>query len=148
MMRSPWWVVRGGKASGARTGKEVKPCARGAILAPMLLAEKLIARAAGRTDVAPGEIVTCAVDLAMMHDSGGPRRVAPMLERLGARVWDPRKVVVITDHYVPAADEDSRAILDTARRWVRDAGVSRFHDEEGICHVVLPEKGHLRPGMF
>jgi len=47
------------------------------------LAEKLVARAAGRTDVTPGEIVTCKVDLAMMHDSGGPRRVEPMLERLG-----------------------------------------------------------------
>jgi len=114
----------------------------------MHLAEKLVARAAGREAVTPGEIVTCAVDLAMMHDSGGPRRVKPLLEKLGARVWDPDKVVVITDHYLPAADEESRAILDTARRWVREAGVSRFHDEQGICHVVLPERGHLRPGLF
>ena len=44
------------------------------------LAQKIVARAAGKAAVAPGEIVTCKVDLAMMHDSGGPRRVKPMLE--------------------------------------------------------------------
>ncbi|PHR06364.1 MAG: 3-isopropylmalate dehydratase, partial [Sulfitobacter sp.] len=43
------------------------------------LAEKIIARAAGREHVRPGEIVTCKVDLAMMHDSGGPRRIKPVL---------------------------------------------------------------------
>jgi 3-isopropylmalate/(R)-2-methylmalate dehydratase large subunit len=112
------------------------------------LAQKLVARAAGRPTVTPGEIVTCKVDLAMMHDSGGPRRVKPMLERLGAKVWDPEKVVVITDHYLPEVDDESRKILATARDWVKDAGVKRFYDGIGICHVVLPEQGHLRPGMF
>jgi 3-isopropylmalate/(R)-2-methylmalate dehydratase large subunit len=112
------------------------------------LAQKLLARAAGRADVAPGEIVTCRVDLAMMHDSSGPRRVKPMLEKLGAKVWDPDKVVLVTDHYVPAHDDDSRRIVQIARDWARDEGVARFHDMEGICHVVVPQKGYLRPGMF
>jgi 3-isopropylmalate/(R)-2-methylmalate dehydratase large subunit len=112
------------------------------------LAQKLVARAAGRSSVTPGEIVTCKVDLAMMHDSGGPRRVKPMLERLGAKVWDPSKVVVITDHYVPTYDDESRKIIRIARDWVREAGIDNFYDEQGICHVVLPERGHLRPGMF
>ncbi|QHI97568.1 homoaconitate hydratase family protein [Xylophilus rhododendri] len=112
------------------------------------LAQKLVARAAGRETVTPGEILTCRVDLAMMHDSGGPRRVKPMLEKLGARVWDPDKVVVVTDHYVPAYDADSRAIVQIARDWVKEAGIRRFHDGEGICHVVVPQKGYLRPGMF
>jgi 3-isopropylmalate/(R)-2-methylmalate dehydratase large subunit len=112
------------------------------------LAQKLVARAAGRSAVTPGEIVTCKVDLAMMHDSGGPRRVKPMLERLGAKVWDPSKVVVITDHYLPPHDEESRNIIRIARDWVREAGIDNFYDAQGICHVVLPERGHLRPGMF
>jgi 3-isopropylmalate/(R)-2-methylmalate dehydratase large subunit len=115
---------------------------------PRTLAQKIIARAAARGRVTPGEIVICRVDLAMMHDSGGPRRVKPMLEKLGARVWDPSKVVVVTDHYLPAADTESRRIIAIARDWVKEAGVERFHDGEGICHVVLPERGHLRPGMF
>jgi len=112
------------------------------------LAQKLVAKAAGRSTVTPGEIVTCKVDLAMMHDSGGPRRVKPMLERLGAKLWDPSKVVVITDHYVPEFDEQSRKILKIARDWVKEAGVANFYDNQGICHVVLPERGHLKPGMF
>ena len=115
---------------------------------PQSLAQKLIARAAGREVVTPGEIVTCKVDLAMMHDSGGPRRVKPMLNRLGATLWDPDKIVVITDHYLPASDAESREIIRLTQEWVREQGIRQFHHEMGICHVVLPEEGHLRPGMF
>ena len=115
---------------------------------PQTLAQKIIARAAGKAEVGIGEIEIGSVDLAMIHDSGGPRRVAPILERLGVEVWDPEKMVVVTDHYVPVFDAESRAILDLARDWVKKQGVARFHDEEGICHVVLPENGYLKPGMF
>ncbi len=115
---------------------------------PQTLAEKIIARAAGRDAVAPGEIVTCRVDLAMMHDSGGPRRVAPILAQLKANVWDPERVIVISDHYVPAVDAESAAILDLTRKWVGSNGVRKFHDMEGICHVVIQENAYLKPGMF
>ncbi len=74
------------------------------------LAEKIIARAAGRDMVASGEVVTCCVDLAMIHDSGGPRRAKPILDRLGVKVWDPAKIVVVTDHFVPAYDAETAAI--------------------------------------
>ena len=112
------------------------------------LAEKIICRAAGRAAVVPGEIVTCRVDLAMVHDSSGPRRLAPMLERLGVGVWDPDRLVVITDHFVPAFDDASRAIQKLTRDWVAAAGVRNFYDMQGVCHIVLPERGHLRPGLF
>ncbi len=111
------------------------------------LAEKIIARAAGRQFVSPGEIVTCRVDLAMIHDSGGPRRVAPILRRLGTGLWDRDKVVLISDHYVPGGDEASDGILQLTREWAKAQGVI-FHDAQGICHVVLPERGHLAPGML
>ncbi len=114
----------------------------------MTLTEKIIARAAGEARVRPGDIVTCRVDLAMMHDSGGPRRIKPMLERLGAEVWDLSKVVIITDHFVHERDPDSVAIQETTREWVAAKGLGNFHDAEGICHIVLPERGYLRPGMF
>ena len=114
----------------------------------MTLAEKIIARAAGRTKVSPGEIVTCAVDLAMIHDSGGPRRVKPILDRLGVGVWDPDKVVLITDHYLPATDEESRNIQRVTRTFAAAQRIANFYDAQGICHVVLPERGHLKPGMF
>jgi len=114
----------------------------------MTLAQKIVARAAGRARVRAGEIVTCAVDLAMFHDSSGPRRVAPRLKELGAKVWDPSKVVVVSDHYVPAVDPESAAILKLTRDWVRESDIAHFYDMQGICHVMLADGGHLRPGMF
>lgn len=114
----------------------------------MTLAEKILARASGRASVQPGDIITAKVDLAMMHDSGGPRRIAPLLERLHAKPWDPSRIVLITDHYVPAFDPESAAILDITRKWAREHAVENFYDMQGICHVVLPERGHLRPGLF
>lgn len=115
---------------------------------PQTLAQKLIARAAGRDHVAEGEIVTCAVDLAMVHDSSGPRRHAPRLEKLGADIWDPSKIVIATDHFVPAVDAESARILDFSRKWAKERGIENYYDMQGICHVVLPERGHLKPGMF
>jgi 3-isopropylmalate/(R)-2-methylmalate dehydratase large subunit len=112
------------------------------------LALKILARASGAPGLRVGEIATCKVDLAMMHDSGGPRRVKPMLEKLGVGVWDPAKIVLVTDHYVPAVDAESAAILDLTRKWASANGIVRFHDMQGICHVILPENGYLRPGMF
>ena len=115
---------------------------------PQTLAQKLIARAAGRSHVAVGEVVTCDVDLAMFHDSSGPRRLKPMLDELGAEIWDKNKVVLVLDHYVPAQDADAQKIIqitrDTAKQWQ----LPHVIDSEGICHVVLPERGHLKPGMF
>ena len=111
------------------------------------LAETIIARAAGRERVSPGEVVTARVDLAMIHDSGGPRRVKPILERLGVGVWDAAKVVLVTDHYTPAYDAATREIQALTRDWAAAQGVA-FYDEQGICHVVTPERGHLAPGMF
>jgi 3-isopropylmalate/(R)-2-methylmalate dehydratase large subunit len=115
---------------------------------PQTLAQKLVARAAGRAHVTPGEIVTCRVDLAMFHDSSGPRRLAPMLAELGAPIWDRRRVVLVIDHYLPAHDDESRRIVAIARDWARAQALPHVHDGEGICHVVLPQGGHLRPGMF
>ncbi|MEQ8344912.1 MAG: 3-isopropylmalate dehydratase large subunit [Sneathiellaceae bacterium] len=117
-------------------------------LAASTLAERIVARAAGRDRVRPGEIVTARVDLAMIHDSGGPRRVKPMLEELGVGVWDPDRVVVVSDHYVPAVDAQSAAILKLTRDWVKGQAIRHFYDQMGICHVVLAERGHLRPGRF
>jgi 3-isopropylmalate/(R)-2-methylmalate dehydratase large subunit len=112
------------------------------------LAQKLVARAAGRAAVSPGEIVVCRVDLAMFHDSSGPRRLAPMLARLGAKPWDVSRIVLVTDHYVTGKDDESRAIVGLARDWAKAEGIRKFHDGVGICHIVLAENGYLRPGMF
>lgn len=115
---------------------------------PCTLAQKLIARASGRAAVRPGEIVTCRVDLAMFHDSSGPRRLKPMLEDLGATIWDKDRVVLVIDHYVPESDDESRRIVKIARDWAAAQRLPHVYDTLGICHVVVPQHGHLRPGMF
>ncbi len=112
------------------------------------LAQKLIARASGQARVAVGEVVTCKVDLAMFHDSSGPRRLQPMLQELGAQIWDTSKVVLVLDHYVPAQDADARKIIQITRDVAKQWRLPHVIDSEGICHVVLPERGHLKPGFF
>jgi 3-isopropylmalate/(R)-2-methylmalate dehydratase large subunit len=115
---------------------------------PQSLAQKLIARASGQRAVRVGDIVTCRVDLAMFHDSSGPRRLKPMLAELGAPIWDKDKVVLVIDHYVPEADDESRRIVRIARDWAREQALPHVYDGQGICHVVVPQHGHVRPGMF
>lgn len=112
------------------------------------LAQTIISRASGQDNINVGDIVVCKVDLAMIHDSGGPRRVKPILEKLKRKVWDKNRVVVVTDHYVPADSHETRAIQQLTKDWVQDQDIRNFYDEQGICHVVLPERGHLAPGMF
>src|ERR1043165_5903702 len=112
------------------------------------LAQKLIARAAGRAAVSVGETVTCAVDLAMFHDSSGPRRLKPMLDELNAQIWDKGKVVLVLDHYVPERDDESRRIVKIAREFAVEQALPHVIDSQGICHIVVPERGLIRPGMF
>ena len=115
---------------------------------PSSLAQKLVARASGRASVVPGEIVNCTVDLAMFHDSSGPRRLKPMLDELGASIWDKSRVVLVMAHFIPARDEESRRIVHIARDWAREQDLPHVYDGLGICHVVVPQHGHIRPGMF
>lgn len=115
---------------------------------PQTLVRKIIARASGQDSVRPGEIVTCQVDLALLLDSGGPRRIWPRLKELGVGVWDPDKIVLMTDHFVPAVDAESAAILKLTREFATEFGIRNFFDMEGIGHVVLAEQGLLQPGMF
>jgi 3-isopropylmalate/(R)-2-methylmalate dehydratase large subunit len=112
------------------------------------LTEKILARAAGRPAVRPGEVVTCRVDLALLLDSGGPRRIWPRLKELGVGVWDPDRIVLCTDHFTPAVDAESAAILRLTREFAATFGIRRFFDMQGIGHVVLAEQGFLEPGMF
>ena len=112
------------------------------------LIQKILSRASGRPNVKIGEIITCDVDIAMILDSGGPRKIWPRLKKLGVGVYDMEKVIVIADHFVPAADPQSAAILKLTRDFVKTYGIKNFYDMEGICHVVMAENGHLEPGLF
>ena len=112
------------------------------------LCEKIIAKAAGTGTVSPGEIVTCKVDLAMMHDSAGPRMAGKKLDELGVPVWDLDKLVVITDHYINDDNPAHHAIQKHAFDSVKHHDIRHCIQEQGICHIVLPQAGHVKPGMF
>ncbi len=112
------------------------------------LIQKILSRASGKSEVKVGEIVTCDVDIAMILDSGGPRKIWPRLKNLGVGVFDPEKVIVVADHFVPAADPQSAAILKLTRDFVKNYNIKHFYDMEGICHVIMAENGHLQPGLF
>jgi len=114
----------------------------------MTLAQKIIARAAGRESVEPDEVLWVDVDLAMMHDSSGPRRIWPALEKLGVDLWDRDRIVLVCDHYVPANTVAAAEILQTTRNFAKAFGIERFHEAQGIAHTLMVEKGYAQPGMM
>ena len=114
----------------------------------MTLAEKILARASGREAVTPDEIVVARVDLAMSHENADLVRKS-FLEIGAPQVWDPSKIVIIFDHRVPAESEKTATTHKAVREFAAAQGIQHFYDvgRGGICHQVLPENGHVRPGM-
>jgi 3-isopropylmalate/(R)-2-methylmalate dehydratase large subunit len=114
----------------------------------MTLAEKILARASGRASVAADEIVVAHVDLAMSHENGDLVRKS-FIEIGAPKVWDASKIVIIFDHRVPAESEKTATTHKAVREFAAAQGIRNFYDvgRGGICHQVLPENGHVRPGM-
>jgi 3-isopropylmalate/(R)-2-methylmalate dehydratase large subunit len=113
----------------------------------MNITEKILAKASGKTRVHPGEIVDANVDMVMVHDLTGPLAVEAF-NRIGIKnVWDNKKVVVVLDHQVPAESVKAAELHKTMRKFARDQKL-RIYDigKGGICHQVMPEKGHVLPG--
>ena len=115
------------------------------------IAEKiLLAHNISEYEVRPGNIINAKIDLIMSHF--GTAKVSLDFNKINPQkriVFDPNKIVVLFDHYNPAPNERWAAIHDMIRKFVRKQGITNFYDiKEGICHQVLPEKGHVRPGML
>jgi 3-isopropylmalate/(R)-2-methylmalate dehydratase large subunit len=119
----------------------------------MTMTEKLLARAAGRAAVRPGDNVWVNVDVLMTHDVCGPGTIGIFQREFGrdARVWDPEKVVIIPDHYIFTRDEKCHRNVDILREFVREQGIPHYYDVgttdyKGVCHIALAQEGHTRPG--
>ncbi|REE28017.1 homoaconitase large subunit [Methanothermobacter thermautotrophicus] len=113
----------------------------------MTVSEKILARASGKDRVEAGEIVMADIDVAMTHDLTGPLSVESFRAIGEDRVWDPEKIVVIFDHQVPADSIEAAQNHMIMRDFVEEQGIRNFYDvREGVCHQVLPEKGHVVPG--
>ena len=109
--------------------------------------EKILAQASGRSRVKAGEIVKARVDTAMMPDVTSVLAMEAMKKMGAAHVWDPDKVVVILDHVAPPSSINSARVHSVIRGFAKEQNLPHFYDvESGVCHQVLPEKGHVRPG--
>lgn len=114
----------------------------------MTLVEKILARKAGKKLVRPDEIVEVSVDRAMIHDALGAHTIARFRELGVSKVWDPAKIVVVLDHYVPAKDVDTAKKCLNIKKFVLEQGIDNYYEvgKGGIAHQVLVEKGHVLPG--
>lgn len=113
------------------------------------LAEKVLAEKAGQREVKSGDIINVRVDCAMMDDILGPRvEIAEQMKRLQAKIWDADKVVIISDHYSPAANVKQAEILRFTRMWANEYGINNFFEGQGPCHQILAEKGFALPGTL
>ena len=113
----------------------------------MTISEKILARASGRSSVKAGEIVWAKVDKAMMDDILGPRvEIAEKLKLLGAKVWNPDRVTIISDHYTPPANAKQAEIVKFTREWACENHVEHYYEFAGPCHQVMVEQGRVAPG--
>lgn len=126
----------------------------------MTLTEKILAKAAGRSVVEPGENIWVNVDLLMTHDVCGPGTIGVFQREFGAdaKVWDSEKIVLIPDHYIFTNDERANRNVDILRDFAREQNIKYFYDitdranfkanpdYKGVCHIALAQEGHTRPG--
>lgn len=116
---------------------------------PLTISEKVLARTSGQAagQVRAGDVVTAKVDLVMSHDNaaliGNVFRGIPV-----KTVFSREKMVMVLDHRSPAPDIETASKQKLVREFVKAQEIPTFYDmREGICHQVLPEKGHVLPGM-
>ena len=114
----------------------------------MTITEKILAKAAGKKKVASGELVNANIDIVMCHDVTTPPAIS-MLQRLGIdKVFDPEKIIVTPDHFQPAKDIKSAELHKRLDEWATRHNIKHYYKlgRTGVCHALLPEQGHTRPG--
>ncbi len=119
------------------------------------ITEKILARASGKTSVAPGDVVFVNVDKVMVHDVSGPGVLA-VFEKLRKKgmtidkIWDPERVWVAEDHFVPAADKISAQNVVMLTNFTKQFGIKKHFKygmgQYGICHTLSHEEAMVLPG--
>jgi 3-isopropylmalate/(R)-2-methylmalate dehydratase large subunit/3-benzylmalate isomerase len=126
---------------------------------PMTRVEKMLAKASGNDYVKPGEGVFAKIDLALSHDAVASSVAKVFYENYGktAQLWDAQRVVLVADHFIQINDIriDNKApvMYEQMVKFAQAQGCHLFDvvspgEAAGICHVLLPEKGFIRPGMI
>jgi 3-isopropylmalate/(R)-2-methylmalate dehydratase large subunit len=121
----------------------------------MNITEKILARASSRTKVSPDDVVFANVDKVMIHDVSGPGviKVFDKLKKQGINVdklWDPSKVWVAEDHFVPSADKISAENIVKLSNFTKNYGIEKHFKygmgQYGICHTLSHEEALVMPG--
>ena len=114
----------------------------------MTITEKILAKAAGKKEVKAGELVDAKIDVIMCHDVTTPPAISMLSEKGIDKVFDPEKIVVTPDHFQPAKDIKSAELHKRLDKWARRHKIKYYYKlgRAGVCHALLPEQGHIRPG--
>ena len=113
----------------------------------MTLTEKILARKTGQAKVSPGDMVTVGVDTVVLVDT----MFAPGRWRTIKKLDNPERVIVVLDHRAPTPDKQGAASHQTARKFVEQFGIKRFHDigyDQGISHQLVADFGYALPGSL
>lgn len=120
----------------------------------MTLTEKILAKAAGKKGVTPGENVWVDVDILLTHDVCGPPTIGIFKKQFGqdAKVWDKNKLVIIPDHYIFTSDKYANRNIEILREFAKEHDLPHYYDVgtdryKGVCHAAMPEEGFTRPGQ-
>ncbi len=114
----------------------------------MTITEKILARAAGKEKVVPGELVDAKIDIVMCHDVTTPPAISMLEEKGIDKVFDAEKIIVTPDHFQPAKDIKSAELHKRLDGWAKRHKIKYYYKlgRAGVCHALLPEQGHIRPG--
>ena len=121
----------------------------------MNITEKILARASNNDKVEPEDVIFVNVDKAMVHDVSGPGviKVFEKLQKQGINVeklWDPSKVWVAEDHFVPSADKISAENIVKLSNFTKNYGIEKHFKyglgQYGICHTLSHEEAMVLPG--
>ena len=115
---------------------------------PQTITEKILAAHAGRESVVPGELLSVRIDLALANDITAPIAIELFEKSRVSTVFDPERIALVPDHFVPNKDVRSAEQVQVMRRFAKKYGVKYFFElgEMGIEHVLLPEQGLVLPG--
>jgi 3-isopropylmalate/(R)-2-methylmalate dehydratase large subunit len=113
----------------------------------LTLAEKILAVHTDREAVSPGEFINVRVDLVLANDITAPIAIREFRKAGVKRVFDPKKIVMVPDHFTPCKDIASAEQVKLMRDFAREQGIIYFEvGRVGIEHVLLPEQGLVLPG--
>lgn len=116
---------------------------------PSTIAQKVLARAAGKKQVKVGEIVTARVDLAMANDLTAPLAFKQFHAAGASKVFDPAKICIMAGRHMPFRDAQIATAVEGLRKLCAEQGIQHFYGNgEGMDHALAPELGLFRPGML